>query len=136
MAQKVVVQLVDDLDDSSSGDVTTVEFGVDGVVYEIDLNAVNAERLRTALADYVAAGRRTGGRLKPGTRAGNHSAASGEAKQIREWAVGNGYELSGRGRIPAHVIAAYQDAQQPKAPVKAKKSAAKASTRRRSAAKA
>ncbi len=50
MAQKMLVQFVDDLDGTSSEDVSTVQFGLDGVSYEIDLNAVNAERLRDALA--------------------------------------------------------------------------------------
>src|SRR5690349_10734072 len=135
MAQKVLVQLVDDLDDSSSEDVSTVEFGVDGVTYEIDLNTRNAERLRTLLADYVAAGRRVGGRLKRGARPTGKAVGSGEASQIREWAISNGFELSGRGRIPAHVITAYQDAQQPKPAAKPKKTVVKGTTRRRSTTK-
>jgi hypothetical protein len=110
MAQKVLVQFVDDLDGSSSEDVATVQFGLDGVSYEIDLNAANAERLRKIYAEHVTAARRTGGRLKPGTRPGGSAARSGEAAQIREWALENGFGLSGRGRIPAHVIEAYQEA--------------------------
>lgn len=136
MAQKVLVQFVDDLDGTSSADVTTVHFGVDGVSYEIDLNSVNAERLRKIYADYVAAARRTGGRLKPGSRSGGNVTRSGEAGQIREWALENGYELSGRGRIPAHVIEAYQEAQQPKPPSRSKVVAApKAAPKRRARAK-
>lgn len=131
MAQKVLVQFVDDLDGSSSDDVTTVQFALDGVSYEIDLNAANAERLRKIYADHVGVARRTGGRLKAGARPGGKAARSGEAGQIREWALENGYELSGRGRIPSHVVDAYKEAQQPKpAPV------AKTTTRRRAAKKA
>ena len=44
MAQKVMVTLVDDLDGSEAGE--TVEFGLDGAFYEIDLSEGNAERLR------------------------------------------------------------------------------------------
>jgi hypothetical protein len=111
MAQKVLVQLVDDLDGTSSDEVTTVQFGLDGVSYEIDLNAANAERLRKIYADHITAGRRTGGRLKAGSRPGGSVTRSSEASQIREWALGNGFELSGRGRIPSHVVEAYQEAQ-------------------------
>jgi hypothetical protein len=107
MAQKVLVQLVDDLDGTSSQDVSTVLFGLDGVSYEIDLSDANAERLRDSLADYVESARRTGGRIKRGTR----PAQSGEAGQIREWALENGFELAGRGRIPSHVLDAYKEAQ-------------------------
>src|SRR4051795_13572869 len=88
MAQKVLVQLVDDLDGTSSDDVTTVEFGLDGVTYEIDLSASNADQLRDSLADYLAGGRRTGGRVKRGTGPAK-SSANGEAGAIREWAQAN-----------------------------------------------
>jgi Lsr2 len=134
MAQKVLVQLVDDLDGTSSDDVTTVEFGLDGVMYEIDVNAANAERLRKAYEDYIASARRTGGRLKRGTRPADKSSGNGEAGAIREWALENGYELAGRGRIPAHVIEAYKEAQQPARKPKAV-AATKGASRRRTAAK-
>jgi len=110
MAQQVLVQMVDDLDGTSSEDVSTLQFGLDGVEYEIDLSDPNAESLRKAFAEYVAAGRRTGGRLRRGTPAGGTAAGSGEPAKVREWALENGYELSGRGRIPGHVIEAYKEA--------------------------
>lgn len=112
MAQKVLVQLVDDLDGTASGDVTTVQFGLDGVAYEIDLTEPNADHLRKVFADYVNSGRRTGGRVKRGVRpAGSGASASNEAGQIREWAQANGIELAARGRIPAHVVESYREAQ-------------------------
>ena len=64
MAQKVVVELVDDLDGTASEDINTVTFSLDGANYEIDLTENNAERLRGSLARYLGAARRTGGRLK------------------------------------------------------------------------
>lgn len=118
MAQKVLVQLVDDLDGTSSQDVSTVLFGLDGVSYEIDLSDTNAERLRESLAEYVESARRIGGRIKRGIRPAQSgkSGNSGEAGQIREWALENGFELAGRGRIPSHVLDAYKVAQtEPKA---------------------
>ena len=133
MAQKVLVQLVDDLDGSSSQDVTTVLFGLDGVSYEIDLSDDNAERLRESLQEFVDSARRTGGRVKRGLRPAQSgkSGGSGEAGQIREWAMENGYELAGRGRIPSHVVEAYQEAQ---AATRAK-ATAKAAPKRRARAK-
>ncbi len=131
MAQKVLVQLVDDLDGTSSQDVSTVLFGLDGVSYEIDLSEANAERLRESLAEFVESARRTGGRIKRGTRPGQagKSANSGEAGQIREWALANGYELAGRGRIPSHVVEAYKEAQAESKQAKSAKPAAKRRTR-------
>lgn len=48
------------LDGTSSDDVSTVRFGLDGVDYEIDLNPDNAERLRKIYADHVTAERLVG----------------------------------------------------------------------------
>jgi len=127
MAQKVLVQLVDDLDGTSSQDVSTVLFGLDGVSYEIDLSDTNAERLRESLQEFVDSARRTGGRIKRDARPpqSSKSANSGEAGQIREWALDNGFELAGRGRIPTQVIEAYKETQAhaaPKRRTRAKKS--------------
>jgi hypothetical protein len=128
MAQQVLVQLVDDLDGSTSSDVTTVQFGLDGVTYEIDLSDPNAEQLRKALAEYVDSARRTGGRVKRGVRARNASATNGEASRIREWARTNGIELAARGRIPTHVAESYRQAQdEPKPATRKRRSGAKKS---------
>jgi hypothetical protein len=110
MAQKVLVQLVDDLDGTVSTEVETVQFGLDGVLYEIDLSESNAQRLRKTLAEYVDAARRTGGRVKRGTRPRGAGKSDGEASRIREWAQANGIELSARGRIPGHVVESYRQA--------------------------
>lgn len=110
MAQQVLVQLVDDLDGTSSDDISTVRFGLDGVEYEIDLSDPNAERLRKSLADFVGVARRTGGRLRRSATPNGKSANPGEASLIREWALENGYELSARERMPGHVVEAYKEA--------------------------
>jgi hypothetical protein len=117
MAQKVVVEFVDDLDGTVSDDISTVSFGLDGAEYEIDLTEDNAERLRDTLAGFVDAARRTGGRIKRGTPASRAASPTRPAverektKAIRDWAKKNGYELADRGRIPTDVITAYEDAQ-------------------------
>ena len=48
MAQKIQALFIDDLDGSTAEG--TVRFGLDGVEYEIDLNAGHAKELRDALA--------------------------------------------------------------------------------------
>jgi hypothetical protein len=104
--------LVDDLDGSASDDISTVEFGLDGVSYEIDLNEPNAGKLRGAVEEYVARARRTGGRLKRGVRPKTENGNGvSEASQIREWALANGVELAARGRIPSHVVESYHEVQ-------------------------
>ena len=132
MAQQVLVQLVDDLDGTASSDVSTVVFALDGVTYEIDLSDTNAERLRGGLAEYVESARRVGGRIKRGAKsAQNGSGSSHDAGLIRAWANENGFGLSGRGRIPSHVVEAYKEA---KAAAE-QKAAAKPAPKRRTRAK-
>ncbi|MGQ0846510.1 MAG: histone-like nucleoid-structuring protein Lsr2 [Sporichthyaceae bacterium] len=107
MAQRTYILLEDDLDGGEAAE--TIGFGLDGVVYEIDLSAKNALKLRKALQQYVDSGRRLGGRAHRGT-AGGTSPAAGDREQrraIREWAQSNGYDLGDRGRIPVHVVEAY-----------------------------
>lgn len=115
MAQKVTVQLVDDLDGTQSNDIGTVTFGLDGVTYEIDLTEANARNLRGELEEFIAHARRTGGRLKRGigATAGNGSATANreQAQAVREWARRNGFDVSDRGRIPANIIEAFEAAQ-------------------------
>lgn len=67
MAQRTVITLVDDLDGSEA--VETIEFALDGVTYQIELNAKNAKKLRTGMAPFVDKGRRvTATRKSNGTR--------------------------------------------------------------------
>ncbi len=121
MAQKVLVQLVDDLDGTSATDIETVTFALDGVNYEIDLGPKNARKLRENLADFVSEARRVGGRMKRGTAAKTAAAKAPAApanreqtKAIREWARSQGHNLSTRGRIPAHIVEEFEAAHQPK----------------------
>jgi len=114
MAQRVTVEMVDDLDGTASDAITTVTFALDGVQYEIDLGEENADRLRDALSEFVSAGHRVGGRVQRGAvrRSAGATAQTREQNQaIRDWGRENGWPLSDRGRIPAEVIAAYENAQ-------------------------
>ena len=119
MAQIREVRLVDDLDGEAADE--TVEFGIDGKSYEIDLSKENAGRLRDALADFVSAARRAGGRRRGGNTAGTGTASGGagtapkgrsaidreQNQAIRDWARKRGMKVSDRGRIPAEVLEAY-----------------------------
>ena len=106
MAQKVQITLVDDLDGSAADE--TVSFALDGSAYEIDLSAAHAAQLRDALAGYVGAARRVGGRRAAGPK--RAARGSSETAEIRAWAKANGQRVSERGRISAQVKAAYDKA--------------------------
>ncbi|MCX5043237.1 Lsr2 family protein [Aldersonia sp. NBC_00410] len=116
MAKKVTVTLIDDVDGEAVAD-ETVEFGLDGVSYEIDLAADNAELLREQLAGWIENARRTSGRRR--TKPAPVAAATTKARvpvdreqsaAIRDWARRNGHKVSARGRISADVIEAYNTA--------------------------
>lgn len=114
MARKVITVLTDDLDGGKAD--RTVEFGIDGVNYTIDLSDQNAGVLRKALDPYINSGNRIGrgglGISRPARPAGRPSSTVIDRDQnraIREWAAQNGFEISARGRIPANVVAAFKN---------------------------
>ena len=114
MAQRVEYILEDDLDGGTADQ--TVQFGLDGVEYEIDLSSENYDKLRDTLAPWVGVARRTGGRRKRtggSAAAPRPAAAEGSANNtsdIRSWAQENGFEVSSRGRVSAEVRDAYEKA--------------------------
>jgi Lsr2 len=116
VAQRTLIQLVDDLDGSAAS--ATVEFALDGKAYQIDLSDENASRLRDALEPFVEAARRPGASRRPSNRqqaAGRQTTSRSAASDrehnnaVREWARANGWEVADRGRIPAGVVEAYEN---------------------------
>ena len=114
MAQQTTVRFIDDLDGSDASG--TFDFAIDGRQYQIDLSDENAAQLRDALAPYVGAARKAGGRGRPRvarqTVVADKPARSNrdETAAIREWARANGHTVSDRGRIAKSVVEAYQAA--------------------------
>lgn len=110
MAQRVSVTLIDDLDGRDGA--RTVSFAYDGVEYEIDLVEENIDNLKRALEPYTRRARAakstpTRGESKPKTRA---RAKGTDTTAVREWARAQGLTVSDRGRIPASVMARYEEA--------------------------
>ena len=104
MAQRVKILLTDDMDGSEADE--TVQFGLDGGRYEIDLTSRNAALLRDAIRPYADKARRvkkTAGRSASTRR-------NPEIKHIRSWAKENGYQVSDRGRIEQYIQDAYYKA--------------------------
>lgn len=111
MASTTTTGLTDDRDGGADGDADgaaqeTVSFGLDGVAYEIELGAADAARLRDDLAHWVGHARRTSRR-----GAGPRRAADRErTAAVRAWARETGMTVAERGRIPAAVVRAYDEA--------------------------
>ena len=106
MAQRVQVQLIDDLTGEEAAE--TVNFGIDGVKYEIDLTAENARKLREKLSPYLEKGRKARGRSTAQPR--SRTSGREDTRRIRQWAEKHGYHPSSRGRISKNILEAYQAA--------------------------
>lgn len=107
MARKVNIELTDDLNPELSAD-ETVEFSIDGVAYEIDLNSANSAKMRESLSVWIDAARKMSGRnrgRRPITAGSTIDRA--EATRIRAWANRQGVPVASRGRIPADLINQY-----------------------------
>jgi Lsr2 len=110
MAQRTVIRLVDDLDDTEivDGVGETVNFALDGRQYEIDLTNDHANEMRAALDRYVRAARKVGGRKgRAGAKATvtkTTAAVDYSPQAVRAWAKANKIDVSPRGRIPQSVV--------------------------------
>jgi hypothetical protein len=113
MAKKTVVTPIDDIDGSQGAE--TVEFGIDGFLYSVDLSAAHAEALRDRLTAYREFGTRLG-KLQPRSALTNlRSTPSGRAtpsgnRDIRRWAEENGLPIKARWALPTSVIEKYEAA--------------------------
>jgi hypothetical protein len=123
VATQTRVVLTDDLNgDEAEG---TVQFGLDGQGYEMELDAANSAALRASLRPYIDAGRRIavpaqrrrGTRSAPGRPAvpavrfaSGQPLTDDERAKIREWAKTQPQlgKIADRGRLGANVIAEYR----------------------------
>ena len=107
MAQKTVVQLVDDFDGKELGpnQGETVRVSLDGAQYELDLSHKNAQRLRDDFGKWLDHARKVGGR-----RSSARNKSDIDSKAVRAWAASNGIQLNERGRIPATVVEQFKAA--------------------------
>jgi hypothetical protein len=110
MAKKTVEKFYSDLSgDEVDTPSPTVTFTFDGVGYEVDLTEAERQAFADAVAPYIAVGRRAAGRAASSRTASRKSGV--DAKAVREWAQEQGLDVPARGRVPASLIQAYQDAQ-------------------------
>ena len=125
MATVTKIELVDDLDGETAEE--TVEFSLDGVLYEIDLSAANATKLREALRVWTANSRRIkgaplGGRTRKAHRPPATSNASPDGPwskddraAMRAWGAKNGFpSVRSQGRVPAELTARWVAAGKPR----------------------
>ncbi|MFT3900662.1 MAG: Lsr2 family protein [Gordonia sp. (in: high G+C Gram-positive bacteria)] len=105
MARKAIIQVFDDLDGQQLDEHETVRFSIDGKSYEFDTSPRNAAAFRDSLDRYIKAARP----VRSGRRHGGGRGKQ-ETQRIRDWANSNGYSVSDRGRIPGHIVEAFDAA--------------------------
>ena len=109
MAQRVITQIIDDIDGSEvqDGAGRTVNFALDGVEYQIDLAQRNIDKLEKVFQPYIDAGRKVGGRRNRGSA---KTSSGRDVRAIRQWAQDNGYDVPARGRLPQNIVEEYDAA--------------------------
>ena len=103
MATRIAIVVEDDLDGGPADQ--TLEFGLSGTEYVIDLSAENAATFRQQLAPFIEHARKAG-RLQR-RRPGRPASARERSSRIRAWAKDQGIAVSDRGRIPAGIAERY-----------------------------
>ncbi|MEV0620161.1 Lsr2 family protein [Nonomuraea sp. NPDC050404] len=116
MARRLIETITDDFDGSPMEVENTVSFSIKGDRFIMDLSPDNEDRLRAALAPFIAKARRDGAAVAPRVRgrraAGGATRAMSKEKsqEIRRWAKAHGLPVSERGRIASTVIQQYDAA--------------------------
>lgn len=108
--------VLDDREYADGVEVTAdehVTFALNGRIYEMDLSTKNFELFSEDISPWVAVATEVKGggvraaRKSPQSKSG---ADKERTRRIREWAIAQGMKVSERGRLPANVEAAYDDA--------------------------
>jgi hypothetical protein len=113
VARKVEVTTICDI--TGEPGAVTVEFGLLGKHYTIDLAPGPLQDIQNSLAGFVESATEVKNPTK--ARTGAPRRGTGPAKPdreqnaaIREWANRNGFNVSPRGRLSAEVLAAFEEA--------------------------
>ncbi|AQZ61257.1 Histone protein Lsr2 [[Actinomadura] parvosata subsp. kistnae] len=116
MAKRLIETITDDFDGSPMEDENPVSFSIKGDRFVMDLKPENEDRLRAALAPFIAKARReeTAATSRPRGRRGSSGTTRAMSKEksqeIRQWAKAHGLPVSERGRIASSVIQKYEAA--------------------------
>lgn len=114
------VTTIDDLDGAEGAE--TIEFGLKGATFEIDLTEQNVAKLSKALEPFLTVARpkkvaiATNGSSKPKKKAPQPVGKAVQMDAIRDWGRRNGRKVSDRGRVPKDVIDAFNHAHAAAAP--------------------
>lgn len=108
MAQKILVELLDDIDGSPA--VETFQFTHNGVEYAADFNQEHFDKYTemfeylTSIARVVKGKKRAPYGSKKGT-----GPVVGKTQEMREWLRAAGHDVKDRGRVPAQLVKLWEE---------------------------
>jgi hypothetical protein len=114
VVQRVITEFIDDIDGSPAE--RTFTFAVDGTNYEIDLSAQNIAEFKSAIGGFIESARKVNnsrsnnGRRARGARASGGRQSREQTRAVRQWARQHGHNIGNRGRIPASIQQAFDQA--------------------------
>lgn len=104
---------VDDLTGEEAS--TSLTFGLDDKIYEIDLSDEHAQELRETLQKYASVAREKlrvpREALEEEDRFATSTQVHSNSREIRRWARRQGYNVKGFGRIPSNVMRDWERSQ-------------------------
>ena len=107
MAQRIQTSFIDDIDGGAADG--TVRFGLDGTDYEIDLSGEHTDELRKRAREV----RSSTAARSAAPPAARHGACAplppSTPPRSANGRRGNGYDIKDRGRVPAELVAKYQE---------------------------
>ena len=107
MARVTITQYICDLTGQpvEEDEHVTLEFTVNGTAYVMDTDRAGAAKFDKAMRPFTDAARV----VKPARRP-RKSGGAERTRKIREWAVSQGIDIADRGRVPAKIVEAYENA--------------------------
>ena len=106
--RKTTIILIDDIDGSDAD--RTIQFALNGSLYEIDLSEANARQLESALAPFIDKATKVPSHRGAGDT--RRSATSRSlSRNVRAWAKNHGITVSDRGRVPNDIVDQYKASQ-------------------------
>jgi nucleoid-associated protein Lsr2 len=103
MARQILELITDDLNNDEGAE--PIQFSYRGIDYELDLAERSQAKMDKALAPFIKAARKVGGRK----RSRSSSKSRNDLSSVRAWAREHGHAVSERGRIPAAALEAYDN---------------------------
>lgn len=106
MAKVTITQYVCDLTGKpvAEDDHVEVEFTVNGTAYTLDTDKAGKAKFDKAVKPFVEVAR------KVKARSPRKSLSLEQSRKIRAWAVAQGIDVADRGRVPAKIVEAYENA--------------------------